>query len=212
REEQRRIREEIREEERARKEYEKAIKQAEKEEKMLAKALKQAEEKLKQAAADEKAKYEQQLNELLEELQIAKEKGQRAISMAQQTKQGHVYIISNIGSFGENIFKIGLTRRLNPLDRVKELGDASVPFSFDVHAIIHSEDAPNLERELHKAFKGNQVNKVNPRKEFFNIPLTDIKNKVLSMNLENDTHWTMKAEAMEYRESLQLSKKQRVAS
>ncbi len=202
-EEQRSIREAIREEERARREYEKALKQSEKEEKMIAKALKEAEAKLKGAALEEKEKYEKQLNSLMEELEIAQEKGKRALSMAQQTKRGHVYVISNVGSFGENIFKIGLTRRLNPLDRVKELGDASVPFSFDVHAIIFSEDAPNLEKELHSTFKQNQVNKVNPRKEFFNIPLSDIKNQVSKMNL--NTHWTMKAEAMEYRESLQLS-------
>ncbi|MEM9823856.1 MAG: DUF4041 domain-containing protein [Bacteroidota bacterium] len=205
-EEQRRIREEIREEERVRREYEKALREAEKEERLLAKALKQAEQKLKKAATEEKAKYEAQLNNLLEELKIAQEKGQRAISMAQQTKQGHVYIISNIGSFGENIFKIGLTRRLNPLDRVKELGDASVPFSFDVHAMIHSDDAPNLEKALHQAFKAEQVNKVNPRKEFFHLPLTSIKNKVAELNL--NPHWTMKAEALEYRESLQLAQQQ----
>ena len=203
-EEQRAIREAIREEEKARREYEKALKQSEKEEKMIAKALKEAEAKLKGAALEERAKYEEQLNGLKEELKVAQEKGQRALSMAQQTKRGHVYIISNVGSFGENIFKIGLTRRLNPLDRVKELGDASVPFSFDVHAIIFSENAPNLEKELHAAFKQNQVNKINPRKEFFNLPLLDIKNKVTNMEL--NTHWTMKAEAMEYRESLQLSK------
>lgn len=64
--------------------------------------------------------------------------------MAQQTKSGHVYIISNIGSFGENVYKIGMTRRLEPTDRVRELGDASVPFPFDIHAMIYSEDALNL--------------------------------------------------------------------
>lgn len=202
-EEQRSIRDAIREEEKARKEYEKALKQSKKEEQMIAKALKEAEVKLKEAALEERIKYEQQLNKLIEELKVAQEKGQRALSMAQQTRRGHVYVISNIGSFGENIFKIGLTRRLNPLDRVKELGDASVPFSFDVHAIIFSEDAPSLEKELHEIFKKNQVNKVNPRKEFFNLQLSDIKNEVAKMNL--NTHWTMKAEAMEYRESLQLS-------
>ncbi|WP_028890432.1 DUF4041 domain-containing protein [Tenacibaculum ovolyticum] len=199
REEQKVIREAIREEEKARREYEKAVKDAEKEERLLAKALKEAEMKFKSAALEEKEKYEEELNKLKEDLIIAKEKGNRALSMAQQTKQGHVYVISNIGSFGENIFKIGLTRRLNPLDRVKELGDASVPFSFDVHAMIHSEDAPKLEKELHSVFKNNQVNKVNSRKEFFNLQLTDIKNEVASMNL--NPHWTMKAEAQEYRES-----------
>jgi len=132
--------------------------------------------------------------------------------MAQQTKQGHVYVISNVGSFGENIFKIGLTRRLEPLDRVKELGDASVPFSFDVHAMIHSEDAPKLEKDLHKIFELQQVNKVNSRKEFFNVAISDIKEKVNTFRNNAEVHWTMKAEAFEYRESLQLEKQNIVVS
>jgi len=204
-EEQRRIKEEIREEERAQREFHRAIKKAEKEEKLLQKAMKEAEERLSHAAAADKLMYEQQLEELRQKLVEAEEKSQRALSMAQLTKQGHVYVISNVGSFGEDIFKIGLTRRLEPLDRVKELGDASVPFSFDVHAMIHSDDAPALEKELHTVFKEGQVNKVNPRKEFFRVPLTQIKEKVSKKGLE--THWTMKAEALEYRESLQVGNK-----
>ena len=98
--------------------------------------------------------------------------------MAQQTKQGHVYIISNIGSFGENVLKIGLTRRLDPMDRVKELGDASVPFSFDVHAMIHSENAPSLEKQLHDMFGNERVNMVNHRKEYFNVSIAEVKYKI----------------------------------
>lgn len=202
--EQKAIRDAIREEERAKREYEKAIRESEKEERLLAKALKQAEAKLKGAAAEERQKFELELQRLQGELEEAHLKGQRAISMAQQTRRGHVYIISNVGSFGENVFKIGLTRRLNPMDRVKELGDASVPFSFDVHAIIFAEDAPNLEKELHVEFKDNQVNKVNSRKEFFNLSITAIKSKIEEMKI--NTHWTMKADAMEYRESMQIAK------
>lgn len=204
REEQKAIREAIREEDRARRDFEKALKESQKEEKMLAKALQEAEAKMRKANEDEKAKYQQKLEALQLELDSAILKGKRALSMAQQTRMGHVYVISNIGSFGENVFKIGLTRRLEPLDRVKELGDASVPFPFDVHAMIHSEDAPALERELQQYFKDFQINKVNPRKEFFNLSLMDIKSKVEDMEL--NTHWTMKAEAMEYRESMQLGK------
>jgi predicted Holliday junction resolvase-like endonuclease len=203
-EEQRRIREEMREEEKARRDYEKAKKQAEKEEKMLAKAMKEVEAKLLSAAEEERMKFEEELAQLKEKLTEAEEKGQRAMSMAQQTKQGHVYVISNIGSFGDDVLKIGLTRRLDPMDRVKELGDASVPFSFDVHAMIYSDDAPKLEKELHEVFKNHQVNKVNYRKEFFNVPLKEVRSKVEELELE--THWTMKAEALEYRESLQLAK------
>lgn len=203
-EEQRQIKEAIREEERAQREYQRAIKKAEKEEGLLQKAMKEAEARLSVAAAADKLMYEQQLEELRQKLVVAEERSQRALSMAQQTKQGHVYVISNVGSFGEDVFKIGLTRRLEPLDRIKELGDASVPFSFDVHAMIHSKDAPALEKELHKEFFGSQVNKVNPRKEFFRVPLFQIKEKMGEKGLE--THWTMKAEALEYRESLQAGK------
>jgi hypothetical protein len=205
-EEQRQIREAMREEEKVQREIEKALKDAEKEEKMLEKAMKEAEEKLSQAAAEERAKFEEELELIKQKLAEAEERGQRALSMAQQTKRGHVYIISNIGSFGENVLKIGLTRRLEPLDRVKELGDASVPFSFDVHAMIHSEDAPSLEKELHDMFELNRVNKVNYRKEFFSVPISEIKEKIDKMGFE--PHWTMKAEAQEYRESVELRKRE----
>ncbi|MDQ2178047.1 DUF4041 domain-containing protein [Marinifilum sp. D714] len=205
-EEQKAIREAMREEEKVRREVERALKAAEKEEKLLAKAMKAAEAKLSQAAADDRAKLEEELALIKQKLSDAEERGQRALSMAQQTKRGHVYIISNIGSFGEEVVKIGLTRRLEPMDRVKELGDASVPFSFDVHAMIHSEDAPKLEKELHDVFENNRVNKVNYRKEFFTVPITTIKEKIDNLNLE--TLWTMKAEAKEYRESVELKRRE----
>ena len=124
--------------------------------------------------------------------------------MAQQTRSGHVYIISNIGSFGDEVFKIGMTRRLEPLDRVKELGDASVPFSFDVHAMIRSEDAPSLERLLHGKFDDLRINKVNYRKEFFRLPLERIRTFAAEKGL--DVTFTMAAEAREYRETLALQK------
>jgi hypothetical protein len=204
REEQRLIKEQIKEEEKARKEFEKAIKDAEKEEEMLKKAMEKIQKELQNASEQQKLKYEEQLTELNQKLKDAEEKNQRAISMAQQTKSGHVYIISNIGSFGENVFKIGMTRRLEPLDRVKELGDASVPFSFDVHALIYSEDAPTLEHHLHKHFIQAQVNKVNPRKEFFKLDLQTIKNEIEKRNI--NVQWTMLSEASEYRESLAIEK------
>ena len=205
REEQRRIKDQIREEERARKELEKAIRDTEKEEDLIKKAIEKAQSSVLKANDDQKIKYEKLLSELEEKLKIAEEKNQRAISMAQQTRSGHVYIISNIGSFGENVFKIGMTRRLEPTERVKELGDASVPFSFDIHSMIFSDDAPKLETELHKFFVRAQVNKVNPRKEFFNIPLSDIKKVIDSMNI--NAKWTMSAKALEYKESLAIEKK-----
>jgi hypothetical protein len=204
REEQRAIRERIRDEEKARKEYERAIKQAEREEEVLSKALEKACQEFAAASAEDRAKYETKLQDLESKLREAEEKNQRALSMAQQTKCGHVYIISNIGSFGEGIYKIGLTRRLEPLDRVRELGDASVPFAFDVHALIYSEDAPALEAALHRRFVQCQVNKVNRRKEFFRVGLQDIRSIVEEMNCE--VKWTLAAEAREYSETLALER------
>lgn len=199
-EEQRLIREQMREEEKARREYERAQKEAAQEEAMLRKAMEKAQAAMEQASAEQRAEYEAQLAELQQKLTEAEEKNQRAISMAQQTKRGNVYVISNIGSFGENVYKVGMTRRLDPMDRVKELGDASVPFPFDVHAIIESDDAPSLETSLHKALALMQVNKVNPRKEFFRVNLSDIHRLVDNMGLT--ASWTMEAAAAEYRETL----------
>jgi hypothetical protein len=124
--------------------------------------------------------------------------------MAQQTRSGNVYIISNIGSFGEDVIKIGMTRRLDPMDRIKELGDASVPFAFDVHAMIRSDDAPGLERMLHQEFDALRINKVNYRKEFFQIPLQRLRDFATQRSLE--VTFTMTAEAREYRESRALEK------
>lgn len=201
-EEQRRIKEQIREEEKAKREYEKAIKEAQKEEETLKRLIEKAQKEVSQATEEQKAKFDEKLKELELKLKEAEEKNQRAMSMAQQTKSGNVYIISNIGSFGEDVYKIGMTRRLEPLDRVKELGDASVPFEFDVHAMIYSEDAPAFERALHKKFLRLQMNKVNPRKEFFKVSLADIKNEIDKMKIS--AKWTMTAEARQYKESLAI--------
>lgn len=201
-EEQRQLREQMREEERARREFEKAQREAEKEAAMLAKAMEKAKKLLEKASEEQRAQYEEQIAKLSDQLKEAEAKGQHALSMAQQTKQGNVYVISNVGSFGENVYKVGMTRRLNPLDRVRELGDASVPFKFDVHAIIHSDDAPALEHALHQELALMQVNKVNPRKEFFRVPLSNIKALVERRGL--NATWTMAAEAAEYRETLSI--------
>lgn len=201
-EEQRLIKEQIREEEKARREYEKAIRDAQKEEDLLKKLIEKAQKEILAATEEQKAKYEERLRELETKLQDAEERNRRAVSMAQQTKSGNVYIISNIGSFGEHVYKIGMTRRLEPLDRIRELGDASVPFEFDVHSLIYSDNAPGLERELHKKFLRLQMNKVNPRKEFFRVSLNDIKEKIEEMGIT--AKWTMVAEAKQYRESLAI--------
>ena len=206
-EEQRRLREQMREEERARREYEKAMKDAAKEEEMLRKAMEKAQQQIATANEAKKAEFEAKLADLQRRLEEAEERGKRALSMAQQTKHGNVYVISNIGSFGENVYKVGMTRRLDPMDRVRELGDASVPFPFDVHAVIESDDAPALETKLHRELALMQVNKVNPRKEFFRVQLADIRKLVEKAGLT--ANWTIEAAAAEYRETLTIEEEMR---
>lgn len=121
-------------------------------------------------------------------------------------KAGYIYVISNIGAFGENIHKIGMTRRLNPQERIDELGSASVPFNFDVHAMIFTEDAPALENALHKAFDSKKVNMINKRKEFFNVTLDEIK-EVIKSNYDKTVEFKNTVEAEQYRESLKLKSK-----
>ncbi|MCE1976571.1 GIY-YIG nuclease family protein, partial [Enterobacter roggenkampii] len=116
--------------------------------------------------------------ELEQKIQDVHQQYERAKSMAQLTKQGYVYVISNIGSFGENVFKIGMTRRLEPMERVKELSGAAVPFDFDVHAMISCDDAPALERTLHEHLERYRINRINLRKEFFRIELSRIIEEV----------------------------------
>ena len=118
-------------------------------------------------------------------------------------KAGYVYIISNIGSFGENVYKIGMTRRLDPQDRIDELGDASVPFNFDVHAMIFSDDAPALEAALHRAFEKKKLNMVNHRREFFNVTLDEIK-AVIKQNFDKTIEFIDVPDAEQYRISQKM--------
>lgn len=118
-------------------------------------------------------------------------------------RAGYVYIISNIGAFGENIYKIGMTRRLDPQDRVDELGDASVPFNFDIHAMIFSDDAPALETALHKAFENRKLNMVNTRREFFNVTLDEIK-EVVKKNFDKTVEFIDVPDAEQYRISQKM--------
>jgi len=204
-EEMRAIQEELREEEKAKREFEQVQREAEKEEANYQKALDKARKEIELTTGEKHDKLLAQIEELEQELIEAQEKKERAMSMAQQTKRGHVYIISNIGSFGENVYKIGMTRRLEPEDRVKELGDASVPFQFDIHAMIYSDEAPTLENELHKAFNNKKVNMLNYRKEFFNVTLDEIEQKVKESGFTAE--FSKIPEAMEYRETLAILEK-----
>ncbi|MEG2183330.1 MAG: DUF4041 domain-containing protein [Cloacibacillus sp.] len=204
-EEQRAIRDQMRDEEKARREIERAMKDAAKQEEVIQSALAKAREKYAVANEEQKSKYESQLAELEAKLKEAEEKNQKALSMAQQTKSGHVYIISNVGSLGEDILKIGMTRRLEPLDRVKELGDASVPFAFDVHAMIWSQDAPSLENALHKHFALSRVNKINNRKEFYKATIASVKEEIETLGIK-EIKWTLQSEAREYYDTIALEK------
>jgi hypothetical protein len=140
-----------------------------------------------------------ELKEKLAQVGIAKEKNQSTLA---NTKAGYVYVISNIGSFGEGVVKIGLTRRQEPMDRVKELGDASVPFHFDVHALHFSDDAVSLETALHRKFADRSVNKVNMRKEFFRVTPAQVRDEMSKLSDGKLLTFTEKADAADYRASI----------
>ena len=167
---------------------------AEREERKFAELLSRARE---QAGVDGG-----RIAELETKLVAAQAESKRARAMAQMTRSGYVYIISNIGSFGDDVVKIGLTRRLDPDDRVRELGDASVPFAFDTHAMIYSDDAPALEAALHKEFSDRRINASNLRKEFFRVALDEIEGAVRT--LAPDASFFKDREAQEWHETLAL--------
>lgn len=206
-EEQKAIREQMLEEEKTRREIEREKAKIEKEEKQFQNEITKLMAYMQKAADIEKQLYMDKIKELEDKLKLVQKDKENVLQREQNTRAGYVYVISNIGSFGEDVYKIGMTRRLEPMDRVKELGDASVPFEFDVHAMIFSEDAPALETILHQTFAKYMVNKVNPRKEFFKVPLEEIK-KVVQENHNATVTFTMIAEAVQYRESLKLAANQ----
>ena len=200
------FRETMKEEEKRRKEIEEAKRQTEFETNLYEKALKEIELKLQTAHETEKIRFEEEIEELKKKLEQCKE-NERKISEAEKgVKNGHIYVISNIGSFGKDIYKIGMTRRLEPEERVDELGNASVPFKFDIHAMIKSDNAPELEYRLHKAFENKRVNRVNLRKEFFNVSLDEIAQEVHKYNA--NIMFVKEPEALEFRESQEIIKQQ----
>ena len=205
REEQKAIREQMLEEEKVRREIEREKAKLEKEESQFKNEITKLMAYMQKADDIEKQLYIDKIRELEEKLKQIEVDKQNVLEREQNTRAGFVYVISNIGSFGEDVFKIGMTRRLEPLDRVKELSDASVPFDFDVHAMIFSEDAPSLENILHHTFRKYEVNKVNPRKEFFKVPIDEIES-VVKENHNATVTFTKVAEAKQYRESIELLK------
>lgn len=193
-----------REERQAQKDFEAAIKRANKKQEEAQKMLERKQQQLaSQNSAETISKFEKEIEALKHALKEAEEERQRAMSMAQLTKSGYVYVISNVGSFGEGIYKIGMTRRLDPMDRILELSNASVPFPFDVHAFIYSEDAPALEAHLHRVFDKQKVNLVNYRKEYFRVSIDEIKKEVRAQGFNVD--FIDVPLAMQYKESLSVN-------
>ena len=194
-----------------------ALKQQMREEAEERKLLEQQRKKIEQ----EEAKYQAEIEKANEALSNTEDEAQIAtlkskilelqgqlsdvtikkdeISKLQNGKAGNVYVISNLGSFGENVFKIGMTRRMDPQERVDELGSASVPFKFDVHSFIFSDDAVNLENKLHTILNDKRANKVNMRKEFFYSTLDELEALVNELDPTAEFNKTMLAE--EFRQS-----------
>lgn len=197
------IREQMIEEEKVRREIEKEKEKIEKEENHFHNEINKLMDRLRLAADIEKQLYIDKINELNAKLKEVEESKKNVLERERNTRAGYVYIISNIGSFGENVYKIGMTRRLDPLDRISELGSASVPFEFDVHAMIFSDDAPTLETTLHNTFKTKRVNMVNARKEFFRVSLDEIVD-VVKQNFNATVEFTMTAKAEQFRETQRI--------
>lgn len=202
-EEQKELRAQMREEAKLRKEIEEARKKVEKEQKHYQNALKTVLSHLSNASDEERVALEEKKKELEDQLGEIAKNIQDIDYREANAKAGYVYIISNIGAFGENIYKIGMTRRLDPTERIDELGDASVPFDFDIHAMIFSDDAPALEAALHKAFEHKKLNMVNHRREFFAVTLDEIK-EVVKNNYNKAVEFIELAPAQQYRESMKL--------
>lgn len=203
-EEQRALREQMKQEEEERKALEAEKKKVEKEESKYANEIQQLKERVQDTADDSQTKILperiQQLQEQLSEVQKKKED----IVNLQNGKAGYVYVISNLGAFGDDVFKVGMTRRLEPMDRIKELSNASVPFSFDVHSFIFSDDAVGLEKMLHQELNDKRVNKINLRKEFFRTSIDELEQLVLKHYPSAEFKKTMLAE--QYYQSQSMDK------
>jgi hypothetical protein len=215
-EEQRRIREQMRED--AARQREQARQQREAEEAdARGREIERELARQREAFEAEKAILSQEAQErflgkvaeMQAELEAVRQSAERKRSLAQQTRSGHVYVIANVGAFGDGVFKIGMTRRGDDhwRDRVDELSDASVPFDFNVHAVIKSDDAPALERRLHWHFALYQVNKKNHRKEFFRVPLDRLKQEIVALGI--DVQWSLASDIdpTDYLETVEIERR-----
>ncbi len=205
-EEQKKIRELMREEAKLAREIEEQRQKIEKEEKHFKNAVVILDNQLKNAKSEEERKLiENERVAILEKLGEIEGMKKEIDYREQNTRAGYVYIISNIGAFGENVFKIGMTRRLDPQERVDELGDASVPFDFDVHAMIFSDDAPALENAIQKKFAATRLNLINLRREFFQAKLEEIE-KVVRENFSKPVEFIKTPGADQFRQSNEMRK------
>jgi hypothetical protein len=203
-EEQKRLKEQMREDAKVQREIDDLKNKIEKEERHFVKALNQVNERLSKAKTEIEVAMLKEEKASIEKNLVDVEKDKLDVfNREKNTRAGYVYIISNIGSFGENVYKIGVTRRFDPTERVDELGDASVPFDFDIHATIFSDDAPALEFALHKAFSHRRLNMINNRREFFSVTLDEIET-VVKKNFKKPVEIVHLPDAPEYRQSLQM--------
>ena len=206
-EHQKELRAQMREEAKLQKEIERERKKIEKERTHYTNAMNTLDAQIESATGTLKEELLAKKKEIEEQL-VDIDKAMQDIDYREANQRaGYVYIISNIGSFGENVYKIGMTRRLDPTERVSELGDASVPFNFDIHAMIFSDDAPALEAALHRAFEDRKLNMVNTRREFFNVTLDEIK-EVVKNNFDKTVEFIELPDAEQYRMSLKMREKQ----
>ncbi len=197
------LRQRQREEAKAAKELAEARKKLEKEQSHYQNALSRLNAQIAQASGDALVALDNKRAELETQLSAIEQELRDVDYRVANQRAGYVYIISNIGSFGEDVYKIGMTRRLEPMDRVDELGDASVPFNFDVHALIFTDDAPGLEASLHQAFADRKLNMINTRREFFHVTLDEIK-EVVRQNYDKTVEFIDVPPAEQYRESLKM--------
>ena len=211
REQQKAIKEQMVEEEKVRREIGRQKAKLEKDQAQCSNEINRLMGYMQKTQSDvEKQLYIDKINELEEKLKQLEADKATVLEREANARAGYVYVISNIGSFGADVYKIGMTRRLEPMDRVKELGSASVPFEFDVHAMIFSDDAPTLETALHQAFEKQSVNRVNLRKEFFRVSLDDIE-RVVKENFNKAVKFTRIPVAKEYNETLEILKQEQPA-
>lgn len=204
-EEAKRIKEELREQQKLEQEIRAAREKIAKERKHFIAALHDLNLRLEKATNEEDRTLLLAKISETEAVKVALDDEEKVIDYREHNaKAGYVYIISNIGAFGEGVYKIGMTRRLDPMERIDELGDASVPFWFDVHALVFSENAPALESKLHERFSAGRLNKVNGRKEFFRADITEIE-AVIRANYDAVVEVTHEAPAKQYRESLRIA-------